>query len=60
MGWHLQLVQGQMHEGTSTQSLHILWIPPKHGVEVKHGGLLQTQEPVTVGSDKEGLTGLTP
>lgn len=60
MGWHLQLVQGQMHKSSSTQSFHIPWIFPKYGVEIKHGRLLLTQEPVTAGSDKEGLTGFTP
>lgn len=60
MGWHLKLVQGQVHEGSATQSLHIPWLLPKHGVEVKHGGLLLTQHPVTAGSGEEGLIGLTP
>lgn len=60
MGWHLQLVQGQMHESSSTQSFHISWFLPKYGVEIKHGCLLLTQEPVTAGSDEEGLTASTP
>lgn len=60
MGWHLKLVQGQVHEGSATQSLHISWLLPKHGVEVKHGSLLLTQDPITAGSGEEGLIGLTP
>lgn len=60
MGWHLQLVQGQMHESSSAQSFHIPRLLPEYGVEIKHGGLLLTQEPITAGSDKEGLTGSTP
>lgn len=60
MGWHLNLVQGQMHEGASTQSLHIPWFLPKHGVEVKHGRLLLTKESIAASSGEEGLTGLAP
>lgn len=60
MGWHLQLVQGQMHERPSTQSFHIPWFLPKYGIEIKHGRLLLTQEPVTASSDEEGLTGSIP
>lgn len=60
MGWHLQLVQGQMHKSSSAQSFHIPRLLPEYRVEIKHGGLLLTQEPVTAGSDKEGLTGSTP
>lgn len=59
MGWHLQLVQGQVHESSPTQSSHIPWFLPKYGVEIEHGRLFLTQESVTASSDKEGLTGST-
>lgn len=46
---YLLLAQGQLYKHPPTQSLHVPWLGPQHGVEVKHGGFLLAQEPVAVG-----------
>jgi hypothetical protein len=57
---HLKLVQGQVHKGPSTQSLHVSWLGSQHRVEVEQGGLLLTKEPIAAGSGEQGLAGLAP